>query len=216
MPYSGDRIVTGVETAELCNSRGTWRETDQDRIWVLASRGGDLLAFNRLVLKWETRVYNLSLRMLGNREEAADITQEIFLSVFKNIRKFRGDSKFSTWLYRVAVNRCISRLRKLPSMTISIETEDFEGAQDGVSVSVPGRQEEAVLQMEQRRRILQSVSALNPEQRAVVELKLFQEETFESISDTLEVPLSTVKSRFYAAMEVLKGRLRYLVEEIDE
>src|SRR4029450_1267249 len=80
----------------------------QETAWVAASQGGDTVAFNRLVLKWEKSIYNLAVRMLHQPEEVAGAAQEVFISAFKSIRRFRRDSRFSTWLYRIAVNHCIS------------------------------------------------------------------------------------------------------------
>ena len=89
-------------------------ESERETAWIAASQRGDALAFNRLVLKWERPIYNLALRMLQDSEEAAESAQEVFLSAYRNIRRFRQDSRFSTWLYRIAVNQCISRLRRRP------------------------------------------------------------------------------------------------------
>ena len=101
----------------------------QENSWVSASQRGDAQSFNRLVLKWEKPVYNLALRMLHDREEAAEATQEIFLLAFKSIRRFRRDSKFSTWLYRIAINHCVTRVRQTPA-GIHLSLDD-EGAQPG-------------------------------------------------------------------------------------
>ena len=76
----------------------------QESAWVSASQRGDALCFNRLVLKWEKPIYNLCLRMLLDQDEAAESAQEVFCSAFKNIQRFRRDARFSTWLYRIAVN----------------------------------------------------------------------------------------------------------------
>ena len=187
------------------------REIGQEEAWVLASQKGDQLAFNRLVLKWEHRVYNLSLRMLSDPEEAAETTQEIFLAVYRNIKRFKRQATFSTWIYRIAVNHSISRLRRRPPVHYSIEYEPF--VQTHKKFSVSGRQETDLLRLEQRGKIRESLSKLSAEQRAVMELKVYQEETFDSIADILGLPASTVKSRFYAGLGILKGRLRYLLED---
>ncbi len=86
----------------------------QEKNWVTASQKGDTLAFNRLVLKWEKTIFNLTLRMLQDPEEAEEAAQDVFLSAFKSIGRFRQDARFSTWLYRIAVNHCITRLRRRP------------------------------------------------------------------------------------------------------
>jgi RNA polymerase sigma-70 factor (ECF subfamily) len=183
------------------------KEQGQEGSWVSASQRGDTLAFNRLVLKWERTVYNVALRMLQDREEAAEATQEVFLSAYKNIRRFRQDSKFSTWLYRIAFNHCVSRARRRPQGThISLDIEDSSAAPPR-QLRIAEHQEGELLQAENRNRIHTALSFLPPDQRAVIELKFFQEQTFEDISAILDVPLSTVKSRLYAGMDLLKVRL---------
>ncbi|HYK88214.1 MAG TPA: sigma factor, partial [Acidobacteriota bacterium] len=89
-------------------------DSGQESIWIAASQCGDGVAFNRLVLRWEKSIYNLGLRMLQDPDEAAEASQEVFLAAFRNIRRFRQDAKFSTWLFRIAVNHCITRLRRRP------------------------------------------------------------------------------------------------------
>jgi RNA polymerase sigma-70 factor (ECF subfamily) len=180
---------------------------DQESAWVSASRRGDALAFNRLVLKWERTVYNLALRMLQDREEAADATQEIFLLAFKNIRQFRQASKFSTWLYRIALNRCATRARQRPpGAHLPIDETDtrISSARQLRTEDTPS---DELIRSEKRNRVLMALSHLAPDQRAVVELKFFQDLTFEDIAAVLETPLSTVKSRLYAGLETMKIRL---------
>jgi len=176
---------------------------EQDLLWVRAARNGDHRAFNRLVLKWEQKIYNLVLRTLNDREEAAEVTQEVFLSVFRSLRNFREDARFSTWLYRVAVNHCLTRLRRRPP-----PSHPFDELPEGSHQIFTRQEQEArIYRRERRRRVLDSLIALSPQQRLVVELKFYQEETFQEISQILGLPESTVKSRFYAALEILKPRL---------
>ena len=179
----------------------------QEISWVASSKRGDGLAFNRLVLRWEKTVYNMALRMLGEREEAADATQEVFLLAFKNIRRFRQDSKFSTWLYRITLNHCVSRVRQRPpGAHLSLDHEACAGIHPE-QLLVAETQDGELVRAEKRNRVLAALSHLPPEQRAVVELKFFQEMTFEDIAAVFAIPLSTVKSRFYAGLEILKVRL---------
>ncbi len=182
-------------------------EHAQDDSWVAASQGGDALAFNRLVLRWESTVFNAALRMLQDREEAAEATQEVFMLAYKNIRRFRRDAKFSTWLYRIAVNHCISRARRRPpGAHVSLDDTE-QSVLHEEQLSTRGGQEGELLQMENRSRVRAALAFLPPEQRAVVELKFFQEQTFEDIAAVLQVPLSTIKSRLYSALDSLKVRL---------
>jgi RNA polymerase sigma-70 factor (ECF subfamily) len=182
-------------------------ESSQETVWVAASQRGDAVSFNRLVLKWEQPIYNLSLRMLRDADEAAEATQEVFLLAFKGIRRFRLDAQFSTWLYRIAANHCTSRLRKRPpGVHLSLDGSR-EGTEAGQSLAAAGCPESEFLRQESDHRVRGALEFLQPEQRLVVELKFFQEMTFEQIALIVEAPLSTVKSRLYHGLEILKSRL---------
>ncbi len=182
-------------------------ESGQEGIWIAASRQGDCLAFNRLVLHWEKAMYNLALRMLQDPDEAAEATQETFLSAFRNIRHFRQDAKFSTWLYRIAVNHCISRLRRRPpGVHYSLDDERQEQPLASRLPACESHEKDFMLE-EDRRRVRLALDHLPPDQKAVVELKFFQDLTFEEIALALQEPLSTVKSRLYSGLEILKVRL---------
>jgi RNA polymerase sigma-70 factor (ECF subfamily) len=179
----------------------------QEAAWVSASQSGDALAFNRLVLRWEKPIFNLSLRMLQDREEAAEATQEVFCSAFRNIGRFRRDAKFSTWIFRIAVNHCITRLRRRPpGIHLSMDDQRPGSPLKGWSPSLESHEKE-MLREEDRRRVRQAMEKLPADHRVVVELKFYQELTFEDISEVIEAPLSTIKSRFYAGLEMLKLRL---------
>lgn len=182
---------------------------DPEADWIAASRQGDGLAFNRLVLKWEKQVYNLVFRMVHSREEAAEVTQEVFMSAFKHIHRFRHDARFSTWLYRIAVNHCISRLRsRPPGLHYSL---DQEAGIDLIGRIKPVESHEKELAREEcRTHVRKALRSLTPEQQAVVELKFFQELTFDEIAAIVQAPLSTVKSRLYSGLETLKTRLGHL------
>lgn len=172
-------------------------------MWIAASQAGDALAFNRLVLKWEKAIYNLALRMMNDPEDAAEVTQEVFLSAFKNIRKFRRKARFSTWLYRIAANRCITRLRRRPP------ANHFSLDEAPAAIPALGESHEVALAREEsRERVRQALQSLDPEQRLAVELKFYQDLTFEEIAETLGIPASTVKSRLYSGLAVLKSHLR--------
>lgn len=182
-------------------------DVSQETAWVAASQGGDALAFNRLVLKWEKAIFNLALRMLQDPDEAAEAAQEVFLSAFTNIRRFRRDAKFSTWLYRIAVNHCLTRLRKKPP-GVHLSLDDNADEVTLVNrLASPGSHEQDLLREESRRRVRTAMQGLPAEQKAVVELKFFQDLTFEEISAICEAPLSTIKSRLYSGLESLKLRL---------
>jgi RNA polymerase sigma-70 factor, ECF subfamily len=182
-------------------------QTAGEQSWVKASQDGDVAAFNRLVLRWQSQVYNLACRMLNDADEAAEATQDVFLKAFRAIRSFRCDCHFSTWLYRIAANQCMTRLKKrrrLPSY--SLDDEESRGHL-GPQLPCQESHERRFMQEETGSQIRQALARLSPEQRLVVELKFFQELTFEEIAAVVEAPLSTVKSRLYQGLETLRKRL---------
>jgi len=182
-------------------------DPEQDNFWVSASQRGDATAFNYLVLKWEKNIYNIALRMLRKPEEAAEATQEVFLLAFKNIRRFRRDSKFSTWLYRIVINHCLTCAYRRPP-GIHLQLDDPNAATMIVEhLQVTGTPDSKLLHSEQEKLVSAALMHLPPEQQAVIELKFFQEMTFEEIAQVLDVPLSTIKSRLYNGLEILKTRL---------
>ena len=170
-----------------------------EREWVDASRRGDTAAFNRLVLAWESTIYNLALRMLHDPDEAAETTQDVFLRAYRSIHRFRGSARFSTWLYRIAANRCLSKLRRRPP--------GFESSSVPGEPARPESQEAALLRVERARNVTRALRELVPDQRAVVELKIFQDRSFEEVAAILDAPVSTIKSRFYTSLEILRRRL---------
>jgi len=179
-----------------------------DEQMVERALSGDPEAFGEIVRRWERRIFALAFGMLGREEDARDATQETFLAAFRNLRGFRGEAKVSSWLHRIAVNQCITRQRraKVRSET-ALEDEAEKNAAVFISpVDVsPARTVES---REQSIAVRRGVSALPPDLRQVVVMKEFEELTFQEISDVLGVPLSTVKSRLYAALRQLQMRLR--------
>ncbi|MEK7833667.1 MAG: sigma-70 family RNA polymerase sigma factor [Acidobacteriota bacterium] len=172
---------------------------------------GETDAFSVLVRRWERPIYGLSLRMLGRDEDARDVCQETFLAAFRNLRKFRGDAKFSSWIYRIAINACHSRLRKNGSASEqSIDLEDDDGRKfelaDTDAELMPDRMQRDQLATLVRR----ALQALPPEMRQVIVMKEYEELTFAEISEIMQIPVSTVKSRLYTGLQQMRGRLEKL------
>jgi RNA polymerase sigma-70 factor (ECF subfamily) len=182
-------------------------EAMQEISWVSASQRGDTQAFNRLVMRWEKKVYNIALRMLQNREEAVEATQEVFFLAFKRIRRFRGNARFSTWLYRITLNQCITHARKRPpGIHLSLDDEKTNmGTMKQMRIAET--QVGELLRKEQQNSVLEALLHLQPDQQAVIELKFFQELTFDEIAAVLSIPVSTIKSRLYSGLEILKTRI---------
>ncbi len=172
-----------------------------------AARRGDVAAFNKLVLMYQTVVYNVALRTVGNPEDAADATQEAFLSAFRAIREFRGGS-FKSWLLRIAVNACYDVLRRRqrrPASSLDELTELGEG-EFAPPDRVLGR-EAAAIGAETARVIQDGLATLPDEQRMLVVLCDVQGLSYEEAAEVSQVALGTVKSRLSRARARLRDYL---------
>jgi len=179
-----------------------------DEQMVERALSGDPEAFGEIVRRWERRIFALAFGMLGREEDARDATQETFLAAFRNLRGFRGEAKVSSWLHRIAVNQCITRQRraKVRSETALEDEAEKNAAVFALPADVsPAR---AAEHREVSSAVRKAVGALPAELRQVVVMKEFEELTFQEISDVLDVPLSTVKSRLYTALRQLQMRLQ--------
>jgi len=165
------------------------------------SARGAIDAFNLLVSRWEKRVYNYLLRITGNREDALDLTQDVFLKAYQNLRKLDDPARFAPWLYRIAHNEAYSLFRKRRPEVDVAELEP-ESTDDGITVGGS-----SVFPLELSLAVAGALERLSPEQREAVVLKIYQGFKFEEMAEILECPVSTVKSRLYAALELLKAQL---------
>jgi RNA polymerase sigma-70 factor (ECF subfamily) len=173
---------------------------------------GDADAFGELVRRWERRIFALSYGMLGREEDARDATQETFIAAFRNLRGFRGEAKVSSWLHRIAVNQCITRQRRAKvrgETALDDDQEKDSGSFATPSAFSPSR---VVEKREITQAVRRAVNGLPVELRQVIVMKEFEELTFKEIADTLELPLSTVKSRLYTALKQLQMRLEKFTE----
>lgn len=185
-------------------------EISDDQI-IERTLAGETDAFGLLVQRWERPIYGLSLRMLGRDEDARDVCQETFLAAFRNLSKFRGDAKFSSWIYRIALNACNTKLRKNGTVSeYSLDAEDAEGRKFELpdlevedSLERVHRDERAVL-------VRRALQALPGEMRQVLIMKEYHEMTFAEIADVLQIPVSTVKSRLYTGLQQMRARLEKL------
>jgi RNA polymerase sigma-70 factor (ECF subfamily) len=168
---------------------------------------GDPEAFGELVRRWERRIFALTYGMLGREEDARDATQETFLAAFRSLRGFRGEAKVSSWLHRIAVNQCITRQRR--AKVRNEAALDDEQEKDAANFSAPLSYSPArtVESRQTTEAVRRAVNSLPLELRQVVVMKEFEELTFREIAETLDLPLSTVKSRLYTALQQLHMRL---------
>lgn len=183
------------------------RMTSTDEELVARSIRGDADSFNQLVLRWERPIYALAYRTLGREEEARDICQETFLRAFRALPAFRGQAKFSSWLYRIALNLCrdwMRRERRAPMMQPPEDTDLMELA----AAAEPSESiEDLVARHDMTRLVERAMAQLPEEQRTAIVLKEYHGLTFQEIADLVGCPLSTVKTRLYQGLTVLRREL---------
>jgi len=181
--------------------------TRTDEELVALSMRGDTESFNQLILRWERPIYALAYRVIGREEEARDVVQETFLRAYRGIRNFRGQAKFSSWIYRIALNLCrdwIRRERRTPRALLPEGADLAElAAERGPVESI----EELVARHDLSRAVVRAMEQLPEEQRTAIILKEYHGMTFQEIADLQGCPLSTVKTRLYQGLSVLRRRL---------
>ncbi|PLS10383.1 RNA polymerase sigma factor SigW [Neobacillus cucumis] len=173
---------------------------------------GDQDAFGEIVEIYKNSVYQLCYRMLGNRHEAEDIAQEAFLRAYVNIKSFNQDLKFSTWLFRIATNLCIDRIRKKkPDYYLDAEVAGTEGLTmySQISSDTPLPENE-VESLELQETVQKEISKLPEKYRSPIVLKYMEDMSLNEISEILELPLGTVKTRIHRGREALRQQLRYV------
>ena len=173
----------------------------EDKDLVLAAQRGDIESFNRLIERWEKRIFNYLLRILSDREDAMDVSQEVFLKAYQKIRTLQDAERFSYWLFRIAHNEAYSLVRK------SRPEEEWNGHGDGPEWSRRMAPVEVSLAIET------ALARLSPEQREAVVLKVYQGFKFEEIGEILGTPVSTIKPRLYTGLELLRQTLEPRLEK---
>lgn len=185
----------------------------RERLLIRKLRERDEKAFREIVELYGDRVYNLTYRMLGNREEAEDLSQEVFITVFKSVDSFRGDSKFSTWLYRVAANHCKNRIKYLARRHDRDQSQyDEEILRDGAAGALTAPSQAPMpdqhLEGVELERLMQSyIAALDEEQRLLIVLRDIEELSYDEICTITSLPEGTVKSRLHRARMALRKKM---------
>src|ERR671921_477848 len=179
-----------------------------DEELVARSRGGDLDSFNQLVVRWERPIYALAYRVIGREEEARDVAQETFLRAFRALNGFKGQAKFSSWLYRITLNLCRDWMRKERRTPVSQAPEGIDIIELAGEATPHETIEQMVGRKELGRAVSKAMAALPEEQRTAIILKEYHGLTFQEIADMLDCPLSTVKTRVYQGLTVLRKQLR--------
>jgi RNA polymerase sigma-70 factor (ECF subfamily) len=177
-----------------------------DEELVTAFRGGDLSAFDTLVQRWERKIQGAIFRIMGSGEDARDIAQETFLRAYRGLASFKSEARFSSWLYQIALNLCRDRLRQRRGKTL-VSLDDLDPTTAARIERTESSAHELVEARDLGRLVASAMSALPEEQREVIVLKEYQGLTFQEIADSLEVPVSTVKTRLYRGLVQMRERL---------
>lgn len=167
----------------------------EDRDLIAKARKGNVEAYNLLISRWDKRIYNYLFRLVKNREDAMDLSQDVFLKAYQNLAKLEDPSRFGPWLYRIAHNEAYSLLRK--------NRPETEMVQEWAEYA-PNRR---MLPVEVSLAVERAMALLSADQREAVVLKIYQGFKFEEMSEILACPVSTIKSRLYAALDLLKDTL---------
>ncbi len=186
-----------------------------DHSLVAACRAGQTEAFGVLVRRYQDRLYPTICRLMGSPEDAQDILQDSFVRAFEKLEQFHGESSFYTWIYRIAVNLALSGHRKRQSRTVLglLHAGTKHPVVDPADES-PEADPALALERGEREAIIQeALDALGPDQRAVVVLKDFDGRRYEEISDLLNIPIGTVRSRLHRARSELRDRLSFLMDD---
>jgi len=177
-------------------------------------RERDEKAFREIVELYRDRVFNLTYRMAGNREEAEDLGQEVFISVFKHIDSFRGDAKFSTWLYRIAANHCKNRIKYLARRHDRSRAEYEEGllkqsAEAALTApNAPTRPDKHLEGVQLERLMQKCLAELDEEHRILIVLRDVEELSYDEICTITGLPEGTVKSRLHRGRQALRKKIQ--------
>jgi len=178
-----------------------------DEELVARSMGGDLDSFNQLVLRWERPSYALAYRVIGREEDARDVAQETFLRAFRALSGFKGQAKFSSWLYRITLNLCRDWIRKERRTPVSQAPEGIDIIELAGEATPNETIEQRVGRGQLSRAVSRAMASLPEEQRTAIILKEYHGLTFQEIADMLDCPLSTVKTRLYQGLSVVRKQL---------
>ncbi|MFZ5989212.1 MAG: RNA polymerase sigma factor [Bacillota bacterium] len=192
---------------------------ENEKELVEKARSGDVEAFEQLIQACQKKVFNIALRMLGNYDDASELAQEVFLKAYKSIKKFKGDSLFSTWIYKVTTNVCLDEIRKRKNKKVVSLDEDIE--YDGSEIKRQIKDEspgpEAAAESNEIKNVVnESIGVLPDDYKTVIVLRDIQGFSYDEISQIIKCPEGTVKSRINRARQALKKILKEKRELLNE
>ena len=173
---------------------------DQENVLVEKSLNGSEKAFRRIVEDNTAIVFSAVRSVLGNTEDIEDLVQEIFIKIFRGLSGFKGGSRLSTWIYRIARNEAINSKAKRRAETVPVETVDLSGPSDE-------RPDRVFFQRQKNRHIRELVSRLDEKYREVIELRYLAERSYSEISEIMEIPIGSVKTYIHRARKELKDMM---------
>jgi RNA polymerase sigma-70 factor (ECF subfamily) len=197
-------MVQTTRAAASASSAGVGAVDDPLAALVERCRCGDMDAFEQVVAETQSGVYNLAYSVLGNHEEAEDVTQEVYVRVWRALPAFRGEARFTTWLYRIAVNSSLSRRRKLGERVDEVEDDRVLERIESSAVDPTV----AAIEDERNRVLWAAVMRLPEKYQVVINLFYRQQLTYEEMAEVLAMPLGTIKAQLNRARRALAGMLR--------
>ncbi len=171
-------------------------ETDEQLIQQALD--GDKEAFRKLILRYQSKVYAVAYKVARDQKDAEDITQEVFLQLYRSLSQFHGDSAFSTWIYRISMSKALDYKRKL-ARTPSYQSEEIDE-----SLSTKETPESSLIKKEEQGLILEFVDNLPPNYQDVVKLYYLQHQSYREIAEKLDIAVKTVESRLYRAKQMMR------------
>lgn len=186
----------------------------EDQVLIRQTLDGQTAAFGELVRKYQNRLYNGMVHMLRNEMEAEDVVQDAFILALTKLSSFHGNSAFFTWLYRIAYNVAVSRIRRRkPTVSLTLGGEDARPMEFEGNAPAP---DERMRRVEDAGQLQQALDGLSEEHRNVLVLREMQELDYEAISEILDLPIGTVRSRLHRARSQLKQQLEILMSDPNE
>lgn len=169
-------------------------------LWAKKAATGDNEAFESIVLEYEKPIYLYCLRMTNSQTEAEDLTQEVFIKVYRNLKKFKGNSKLSTWIYRIAYNTCVDASRK---KKVAVCSDDY--AMGKVKITSELQPDEQIILQEELDTVKKCITKLKYDYKTSVILRDIRQHTYQEISEIMDMPLGTVKANISRARRQLKN-----------
>lgn len=183
---------------------------ESEQILLERSKAGDVAAFEKLIEAYQKKIFNLAFRMIGNYDDANDLAQEALIRIFRSIPNFKGESTFSTWIYRITTNICLDEIRKRKNrkaLSLDEEIHSEDGEIQRQIMSDDPLPDEIAEREELRSIVNNAINSLPEEQRLILSLRDIQGLRYEEIAEVLDCPGGTVKSRINRARQALKNAL---------